>query len=306
LDQVLISIVVCTFNRSALLHECLTRLAIEAGPGTASEVLVVDNNSSDATAEVTEPFCARYPWFRCVVEVNQGLAHARNRGWQEACGKYVAFIDDDARPCMGWVKAIRDFAGAHPDVAAFGGPYIAFSPAPMPDWFPQDYGCWDLGREARPLTTSEFLNGTNMVFRRNIFESIGGFDNTLGMRGGELGYGEETDLMMRMHARGMKIHYVPSIIVEHAILEYKMSLRWLLKSAYRNGRSGPRFHDERRGDTRVRHFFRVVRGAFNALYVLASAKERHAKTAIYRALAPLMWQIGYLVALLQRTNRGPR
>src|SRR5690349_3554566 len=97
-DRLRVTVVVCTFNRASLLIGCLSRLAEQAGPQTASEVLVVDNNSSDNTTESVKPFCERYAWFRLAVENKQGLAQARNRGWQEARGEYVAFIDDDARP----------------------------------------------------------------------------------------------------------------------------------------------------------------------------------------------------------------
>jgi glucosyl-dolichyl phosphate glucuronosyltransferase len=304
-NTVALSIVVCTYNRASLLRECLAGLAPQSGPATASEVLIVDNNSTDETARVAKVFCDRYSWFRCVMETNQGLAHARNRGWREASGEYVAFIDDDARPCVGWVDAIRRFAAANPDVAAFGGPYTAFTMAPMPNWFPRDYGNWDLGSTPRQLGAGEFLNGTNMVFSRRVLESMGGFDETFGMRGAQLAYGEETDLMMRMRTRRLHLHYCPDIIVEHAVLDYKMSLRWLLVSAYRNGRSGPNFQPVGPA-TALGYFFGLVRATLAALYGFASAREPYVKTSAYRAFAPLMWQLGHFVGLLRRRNSRAR
>lgn len=298
-----ISVVVCTFNRSSLLRECLAGLAAQAGPATQSEVLVVDNNSADDTAEVAQSYCRRYPWFRSFGERQQGLAYARNRGWAEARGEYVAFIDDDARPCADWLRAIGRFADSHPQVEAFGGPYHAFTQTPMPEWFPRDYGCWDLGPEVRTLANSEYLNGTNMVFRRSLLQAMGGFDATLGMRGGELAYGEETELMMRMHRQGMPIYYVPAIQVEHAVLDYKMRLGWLLKSAYRNGRSGPRLHGGRGRDNVLRYSVSLAYGLVRALCALLSNRERHAKARIYRSLGPLMWQVGYFVGLVRRKRQ---
>ena len=144
-----------------------------------------------------------------------------------------------------------------------------------------------------------------MVFRRSVLQSMGGFDEALGMRGAQIAYGEETELMMRMHAQGMRIYYTPDIVVDHAILEYKLSLRWLLKSAYRNGRSGLRFEGERQDDTWLSYSISLMRGAARALYELPKTGEPHAKTAIYRAFAPFMWKMGYFVSLLRRPGCPP-
>jgi hypothetical protein len=138
-----------------------------------------------------------------------------------------------------------------------------------------------------------------MVFRRDVLQALGGFDEALGMQGAKLSYGEETELMMRMHAAGLAMYYSPDIVVEHAILDYKMRLRWLLASAYRNGLSGlgPGGREAVSG---LRYSASLLRGAGRALYTLACAKERHLKTRLYRALTPLMWQAGYFVSLLRR------
>jgi len=297
-----LSIVVCTYNRCSLLRECLTRLAEQCESDSQSEVIVVDNNSVDETQRVARSFSDRFPWFRLVSEAEQGLAHARNRGWREAKAPYVAFIDDDARPCAGWVTAINRFSAAHPDIAAFGGPYRAFAASAVPDWFPRDYGSWDLGQETRALTGSEFLNGTNMVFQRAVLQALGGFDSTLGMRGSDVGYGEETELMMRLRTRGLRMFYSPDIVVEHAILEYKMRLTWLLASAYRSGRSGALFHQLPVTSGWMRHSARLLAACVHGVWILLASGERYPQTRLYRALSPLMWQIGYFVALLRQPN----
>jgi glucosyl-dolichyl phosphate glucuronosyltransferase len=296
-DAIRISVVVCTFNRSQLLVECLSRLAGQAGPATRSEVIIVDNNSADDTAEVAQRFCGSSFPFRIVLEKRQGLAHARNRGWREARGKYVAYIDDDARPSLNWIPAMNDFLDAQPGALAFGGPYRAFTLTPLPDWFPRDYGSWTLGAKSRVLARSEYLNGTNMIFQKALLEKLGGFEESLGMRGSTLSYGEETELIMRMHMQGLEIHYCPDIVVEHAVLDYKMSLRWLLASSYRNGRSGLHGHDVDGRVTWSSYLPSLMGGFRGALVALVRARDRHAKARAYRALWPLMWQIGYFVSL---------
>jgi GT2 family glycosyltransferase len=145
-----------------------------------------------------------------------------------------------------------------------------------------------------------------MVFRRDALKAMGGFDETFGMRGTQLAYGEETDLMMRMRAAGLRMHYCPDVIVEHAVLDYKMSLRWLLISAYRNGRSGPTFQRGGGSPTALSQSLALLRGALAALYAFVFAKEPYVKTSAYRAFAPLMWQLGHFVGLLRRRNDRPR
>lgn len=301
MKSIRVSVVVCTYNRSALLRECLTHLATQTGPSTSSEVLIVDNNSSDDTADMVGKFRVQYEWFRLVAEDRQGIAYARNRGWQEAKGQYVAYIDDDARPDPMWVPAILAFAESHPHVDAFGGPYRGYSRMPLPDWFPREYGSWHLKAERMELPPTEFLHGTNMIFRVDALQRMGGFDVSLGPRGAALAYGEDTELVMRMRARGFSIYYVPDIVVEHVILDYKLRLFWLLRSAFVNGLSGPSSHGHAYV-TWPKYLVPLSREIARALHRFVSVRERYAKTRVYRAFAPLMWHFGYFVALLRRPN----
>jgi len=91
----MISVIVCTYNRAELLRELLPTLCEQTVAFTQYEVIVIDNGSTDHTKTVAAVFAARYPQVRYCYEPRQGLSHARNRGWQEAKGDYVAYIDDD-------------------------------------------------------------------------------------------------------------------------------------------------------------------------------------------------------------------
>ncbi|MGD8380729.1 MAG: glycosyltransferase, partial [Syntrophobacterales bacterium] len=92
-----ISVIVCTYNRAELLGGTLRTLCHQTLDTSEYEVIVVDNNSTDNTREVVDEFCRRSSNVRYCFEPQQGLSHARNQGLQEAKGKYVAYIDDDAR-----------------------------------------------------------------------------------------------------------------------------------------------------------------------------------------------------------------
>src|SRR5713226_9622239 len=115
----LISVVICTRNRAQLLERALASVADQEFARTDYEILVVDNGSTDRTQEVVKQF----PDARYLYEGEAGLCIARNAGWREAKGRYVAFFDDDATALPGWLAAIRDgFASASPLVGIVGGP----------------------------------------------------------------------------------------------------------------------------------------------------------------------------------------
>ncbi len=288
-----ISVVVCTFNRARLLRGCLDSLDEQTAPNTTFEVIVVDNNSTDETLGVCSERAKRRPNLRTVLEPLQGLSHARNRGIREARGQYVAYIDDDARAFPDWVEHMLSFARRRPDVGAYGGPYSAFSEVPPPKWFPRDYGILDLGTEERELDIGrEWITGSNMVFRKALLLDMGGFNVELGMKGNEVAYGEEAQLLLGMKARGIPVYAVPAMRVEHLIADYKMSLRWLLMSRYRAGRG---YVLQQGGPRSLWSHLRWSVWAAGRAVVRLLAGPGPARGRLYDALAPLAYETGAVV-----------
>lgn len=231
--EVLMSVIVCTYNRAKLLGNCLKSIESQTAGKNLYEVIVVNNNSTDNTQKIIEDFVRNRPNFRVIIEKNQGLSYARNKGWKEAKGKYIAYIDDDAIAEPNWVEQIVMFIKNNPKINVFGGPYGRFSLKPFPKWFPEEYGILNLGDKIRKINPKkEWLTGTNMIFRKVLFKKYGGFKTCLGMRGTKMYYGEETEMIVRLSKKGEFIYYVPTIRVKHLVAEYKFSLWWLLKSDY--------------------------------------------------------------------------
>lgn len=277
-----------------MLELCLNSLAVLTG-GQRLEVLIVDNNSSDDTPAVARRFTERYANFRYVKELAQGLSHARNRGVREAHAPFVAYIDDDARALPGWGEAILACFARHPEADAVGGPYEAFSTAPIPAWFPKEYGTKNIEGGEHVLKDGEWLSGTNMIFRKSCLGKIGGFDTGIGMRGDRVSYGEETNLLLRMKQQGSVIYYDPSIVVQHAILPFKLSLGWLLKASFANGYDGVKTFEYKGGA--FTYFPLLTKGFASALVRFIFCKERYIKARIYRSLAPWLWQVGFFKRL---------
>ena len=93
----IISVIICTYNRAELLSTALQTLCEQTTNKSRYEIIVVDNHSQDNTHAVFEDVRHRYPNLRYCMEKRQCLSHARNRGWRESQGIYVAYIDDECK-----------------------------------------------------------------------------------------------------------------------------------------------------------------------------------------------------------------
>ncbi len=293
----LVSVVICTYNRAHLLRECMESLAGQTAEKDKYEMVVVDNNSSDSTPETARSLGKNFEHFKYVMEPAQGLSHARNAGWREARGDYVAYIDDDARADKKWVEKIISFASRRPDIVAFGGPYKRFCFMEFPDWFKESYESFSLGNIERSLRENEWINGTNMVFKRALLPELGGFDIRVGMCGEHSSYGEETKLLLRIINKKYPVYYVPDVLVEHLVPEYKLTLLWNLKSYYLNGFSAfDTFGFEKKP---FKQLLKTLYLFFICIGKFPFVKEKYLKTKILECFSELMWNLGLAVRMFK-------
>ena len=242
----MISVIICTYNRADLLTDVLQTVCQQTLERSEYEVIVVDNNSTDETAAVSHSFAARYPNVRTCFEPQQGLSHARNRGWREARGEYVGYIDDDCKVPEGWLAVAKEIIEhVSPDV--FGGPYFAFYNTPKPAWFKDEYGSYEPYSKATLIEgLPDALHGGNLFLRRELIRKVGGFNPELGMVGGKMAYGEETALLQHIHTTIPEalIYYEPKLLLYHLVRPEKMSIRWLMRHRFTNARYGYRVQHE--------------------------------------------------------------
>lgn len=224
------------------------------------------------------------------IEGVAGLAKARNIGWRKARGEYVAYIDDDAIATPHWIENILNFIKMHPDVVAFGGPYSSSNQSELPAWIPTELTTMEVAaKKPRPiLLPHEWLTGTNMIFRRDTLKSLGGFDESLGVTPTRRAYGEETDLLIRLHNAGHEIWYDPKIKVLHEFSKQKQSLYFLLKDQFTHGlNSRHTFKNLKRSDpgkTANTMFDRLARPGLSP------------KTRVYFLFAPLAYMLGMILS----------
>jgi glucosyl-dolichyl phosphate glucuronosyltransferase len=218
-----VSVILCTYNRSESLAKALASVARSKVPESIQwEVLVVDNNSRDATRSVVEEFCRRDPSrFRYLFEPKQGKSYALNAGIQAARGEILAFTDDDVTVEPTWLQNLTACLDKGEWVGAGGRtfPERAFT---APSWLRLEDPCalgplgmFDLGAEACELTVPP--SGNNMAYRTEAFEKYGSFRTELGPRPGSEIRSEDKELGQRLLSAGERLRYVPSAIVYHAV-----------------------------------------------------------------------------------------
>ena len=232
-----VSIIICTYNRAELLTSCLDSIYNQSISADCYEVIVVDNNSLDSTRDVVSGFMQKFKNLQYLNEKNQGLSFCRNAGYRAAQSKYIAYIDDDAMAQPDWIEKIIIFLKDKPYVVAFGGRHAGYCPVEIPTWFPEHYINKSAGNANRPLSSHEWINGTNMIYTKSILEAMHGFNTDLGMKGKKVSYGEETKLQNQIRQSGHEIYYVADLAVKHFVDPRKFSIWWNIKSFYGEGRT---------------------------------------------------------------------
>lgn len=234
-----VTIAICTYNRAAFLERGLNALLAEPEIGKQSEILVVDNKSTDGTASLVASYSERFAFVQYVREKQQGLSHARNRAYQSSQAEYVAYLDDDAVIVSGWLAAFFDAVTRSGHADALGGPILPDFETPPPRWFDSDYVTRRFGREAGPLGplyVRQGFSGGNMAIRREVIERLGGFDPALGMAGDRVHFGEESDFFQRLYAQsGNRTYYAPRLAIRHFEAAHKQHPAYLARRMFANG-----------------------------------------------------------------------
>lgn len=236
-----ISVVLCTRNRADLFDKALASVVGQDFPRSAFEIVVVDNGSSDHTAEIAERYASRAN-LRYVREERIGLCIARNTGWRAAAAPYVALFDDDAIAQPGWLAAIADaFARSPGDIGVIGGRVDPVWLAPRPDWLADEIAgaltIVDWGPDEKPIPDlrREWLVGANMAAPKAVIEEVGGFHPWLDRVGANLLSSGDVHLQMEVVRRGYRCLYVPAMAIAHLAPPSRLTQAWFIKRFYWQG-----------------------------------------------------------------------
>jgi glycosyltransferase involved in cell wall biosynthesis len=216
-----ISIIVCTFNRSYAIAQCLDSIAqsISAAAPVEAEIIVVDNASTDDTSAVIKKWkeTCGFP-VQALYEPKKGVSAARNCALRAAKGELLAFTDDDCRLSENYVLDALRHDGADTQLVLRGGRVELGDPTDLPITI-QTYNktrYWH-----RPENAKKYVHlgggmvvGCNMTMRHALAKSIGLFDENLGP-GTDIPAGEDTDYIYRAYLADVKIEYVPDMTIFH-------------------------------------------------------------------------------------------
>lgn len=198
----IISVVIATHNRAALLETNIRHLMATGYPASAFEVIVIDDCSTDATPAVLAELAAAYPnlsWTR--TKENVGPARARNEGIRRVAGEIVAITDDDIWVDDRWLFEIERFFKEHPAALGVHG-IIAIRDADRDQITP-------FTKQAESSRYGDFYTG-NIAYRREALLKAGGFDEHFPPSN------EDMELGLAVASLGT-IGFEPTMLVYHPV-----------------------------------------------------------------------------------------
>jgi GT2 family glycosyltransferase len=216
-----ISVIICTRDRPEALARCLRSLQALSHP--PHEILVVDNAPRTAS---TCTFVETFPGIKYICEPTPGLSIARNTGIRHANGTVIAFTDDDVVVHPHWLRQLQCSFVQEAVMATTGLMLPAELEHEAQCLFQYHFGGPDWDYRAKTFDTQFFDNmksrgvptwligaGANMAFRREVFDRVGLFDESLGA--GASGCSEDSELWYRILAVGGHCAYDPTAVVFH-------------------------------------------------------------------------------------------
>lgn len=196
------SVIVPAYNAEQTLASCLESLTAQTVLQDTYEVIVVDDGSTDRTAEIAKRFNIRY-----LFQENRGPASARNHGVHAAQGRIILFTDSDCVPTPHWIEEMVE-PFADPQVVAVKGSYrtrqrelvARFAQVEFEDRYDM------LLRHSH----IDMVDSYSAAFRKDAFEIAGGFDESFPKANNE-----DTDLSYRLSTAGCKMVFKPGAVVYH-------------------------------------------------------------------------------------------
>jgi glycosyltransferase involved in cell wall biosynthesis len=234
------TVLICTHNRCKVLADALRSQAPVRPPaGCEVELIVVDNASTDRTAEVVQDFAKSVPFpVRYLHEQRLGHSFALNTGVGAATGDVIAFTDDDAFPAPHWLEALHESFVQRGADWAFG-PTRPRWEGRAPAFFGPEtrnlFAILDYGSEPFVVTSVDrpFI-GVNHACRRAALDRVGRYREDLGGFGQKGCAGNDEDLFRRTLRAGLRIVYTPEAWVEHFIPEPRCRRAYYRSGTWRN------------------------------------------------------------------------
>lgn len=288
-----ISIIICTYNRSKLLVDCLESLLRNLGSQDHYEIIIVDNNSTDNTASIGLKYSEKYEFVKYFKEPEVGLSHARNAGCENANGEWLVYIDDDITVDQKFYHELEKIILINSFDLFTGIPIPNFE-VQKPKWIPISFERKMTRHTEIGLIENESIVGCIMAIKKSTLEKIGGFSPALGMKGNQIAYGEDDYIQIKATEMNFKIGINPNLIVHHNVRKEKLKLKWHLKSEFAHGKAGY-YINKRKGilkKTIFIHSFLSIKHVFLGCYKLIFNSCYYWQNYILDVVGPILYMIG--------------
>ena len=194
----MVSVIIPTLNSEKYIRGCLRALVMQDYPSDQYEVIVVDNGSTDRTVQMAEEFPVTV-----LKNISGNISKLRNIGARSAIGDILAFIDSDCIAPLTWLSDAADILEKE-NIKAAGCWYA------LPDHPTWVQKVWDLQMsDKRKGGAVKWVPSGNFFIRKDVFEEIGGFEESLQT-------GEDTNICQKISDKGYKIFSVPVLAVKHS------------------------------------------------------------------------------------------
>ena len=239
-----ISAVICCHNGAERLPTTLAHLKAQQAQGTPWSLLIIDNASTDGTADT-----ARSCWqdgpvpLRIVEERRLGVRFARERGFAEAGYPIVAFIDDDNWVAPDWIEKANEIISCDSTLGAVGSVREAVCEVPPPVWFDRYHSSYAIltEQELKVLTRPpSFLPTAGLCVRKSAWETLvhRGFHPYVPSRiGRNLHGGEDTELTVALRLSGWRLCIDPRLRLKHFMPGVRLSWSYLRRMLRASGAS---------------------------------------------------------------------
>jgi glycosyltransferase involved in cell wall biosynthesis len=235
-----VSVIVCCYNSSRRLQKTLQHLSVQLLQNIPWEILIVDNGSTDKTADVAIDIwddCGKNcsAAFKMIKEPVPGLSNARQAGIAKAQYEYIVFCDDDNWLDARYIQTVYDILISDTSIGVLGGRCEAVSDCPLPSWFKENEQFYAVGPQAErtgDVQRRNFVYGAGMAFRKAEYLSFkeAGFQHLLSDRTGEnLISGGDVEICYMYRLAGYKIWYDERLFFLHYMPKGRLEKDYLEK-----------------------------------------------------------------------------
>lgn len=245
--MILLSVIIPTRNRAEMLIDTLKSIYNQTIDQSLFEVIVCDNNSTDTTIEAAHSFANKFGNFKYIKTLDPGLHVGRNKGFQEAKGDILVYVDDDIEAFPEWLYTINEVF-KDKDVVLVGGKNLPKWEVEPPDWAIEmwkpdkegnrmlgSFSIIDLGNQIKEINPS-YVFGCNFSVRKNVIKETQGFHPD-GMPQEIIEYrGDgESAVSAYINQQGYKTIYHPKASVYHFVSKERLTLNYLRKRSFNQG-----------------------------------------------------------------------